>query len=61
MNQSKIEENQQEQRRKRVKVGGKKCREKWKLGNLQLKFFPLSTQLPKTNITSLKDLIDFEG
>ena len=28
MNRAKIEENKQEQRRKRVKVGGNKCREK---------------------------------
>ena len=64
MNQAKIEENQQEQGRKRVKVGGNKFRKKrrWKLVNLQLKFFfHLSTQLSKPNITSLKDIIDFEG
>ena len=32
MNQAKIEENQQEQRRKRVKVGGNKFREKMETG-----------------------------
>ena len=38
MNQAKIEENQQVQRRKRVKSEGNKYKETWKLGDLQLKF-----------------------
>ena len=44
-----------------MKVGGNNVETGWKLGNLQPKLFPLSTQLPKPNITSLKDLVDFEG
>ena len=34
---------------------------KWNLGKIELKIVHLSTQLPKPNITSLKDLIDLEG
>ena len=44
-----------------MKAEGNKHRENVELGDLQLKFFPLSTLLPKPNITSLKDLIDIEG
>ena len=33
----------------------------WNLGNLHPKIFHLSTQLPKPNITSPKDLFDLEG
>ena len=61
MNQAKIEENKKRKRKKRVKVGDNNVETRWKLGNLQPKIFPLSTQLPKPNITSLKDLIDFAG
>ena len=37
------------------------CRRKeWNLGNLEPKFSNYLSQLPKPNITSLKDLIDLE-
>ena len=36
-------------------------KEEWNLGNLNPKIFHLFTQLPKPNITSLKDLFDLEG
>ena len=38
MNQAKIEENQEVQRRKMMKAEGNKYKKKWKLGDLQLKF-----------------------
>ena len=38
MNQAKIKENQQLQRRKKMKAESNKYKKKWKLGDLQLKF-----------------------
>ena len=61
MNQAKIEENKKRTRKKKDESWRQQCKDRMETGNLQPKLFPLSTQLPKPNITSLKDLIDFEG
>ena len=50
------------QEKKRMKDEGHYTERKngiWVICNI--KFFQLSTQLPKPNITSLKDLFDLEG